>query len=160
MKSTLFLLSVVLLGFTAACQSDNTSADAAGTTKLLSRDTAEGVTYTMPQEQLFGPDGTDLTAAAEPPLQQLVEHLKQHQPRQLIVRSYSDNRGDINEALINSQRRAQNVADWLRGQGVSTPIEVQGLGQADPVAPNATREGQPDPAGQAQNRRVEVVVMK
>ena len=37
-------------------------------------------------------------------------------------------------------------------------MEINGYGETQPVAPNTTADGSPDPAGQAQNRRVEIVI--
>jgi peptidoglycan-binding protein ArfA len=58
--------------------------------------------------------------------------------------------------LINiavSSQRAQKVADFLVGRGVSgNRLVVRGLGSVNPVAPDDTA------AGRAKNRRVEIVV--
>lgn len=48
-----------------------------------------------------------------------------------------------------SERRAQSVADYLAGKGVSN-MSIRGMGEGSPVADNATREGR------ASNRRVEI----
>jgi len=58
---------------------------------------------------------------------------------------------DNNQQL--SLRRAQTVANFLISQGVNPNlVQTRGLGEADPVAPNNT------PQGQAQNRRVELTL--
>ena len=52
-----------------------------------------------------------------------------------------------------SERRAAAVADYLIQQGVNPNlIRTRGMGEAQPVATNAT------PEGRAQNRRVDVIV--
>ena len=48
-----------------------------------------------------------------------------------------------------SERRAQSVADFLAGKGVSN-MSIKGMGESEPVADNSTREGR------AMNRRVEI----
>lgn len=48
-----------------------------------------------------------------------------------------------------SERRAQSVADYLAGKGVSN-MSLKGMGESQPVADNGTREGR------AMNRRVEI----
>jgi len=54
-----------------------------------------------------------------------------------------------NEVL--SQKRAENVMQFLVSQGVSPNlVSAHGLGEADPVASNDTAQGR------AQNRRVEL----
>jgi len=51
-----------------------------------------------------------------------------------------------------SERRAESVKQYLSGQGVEVKrLETQGLGNANPVSPNDTREGR------ARNRRVEMI---
>jgi len=66
------------------------------------------------------------------------------------VDGYTDATGkeEYNQKL--SERRAQAVADYLHSKGVSTDskMQVQGYGEADPIADNKTEEGR------AQNRRV------
>jgi chemotaxis protein MotB len=79
----------------------------------------------------------------------------------IIVTGYTDNvpvgpelraQGvDNNQQL--SLKRAQTVANFLVSQGVNPNlVSARGLGDADPVAPNDT------PQGQAQNRRVELTL--
>lgn len=58
----------------------------------------------------------------------------------------------VSKNLNLSQERAQSVASYLLGCGVSNSQikSVEGLGQADPIGNNDTAEGR------QQNRRVEV----
>jgi len=59
----------------------------------------------------------------------------------------------VTSNLILSQKRAENVAQFMIAQGVSPSlISTQGFGDADPVASNDTAEGR------ARNRRVEIVL--
>lgn len=52
-----------------------------------------------------------------------------------------------------SVRRAQSVKNYLVKQGIpAAQIQVQGMGETQPIAPNNTR------AGRAQNRRVDIQV--
>lgn len=71
----------------------------------------------------------------------------------LIVRivGHTDSTGNdaINEPL--SQRRADSVRDYLGDRGVpASRVETSGRGSREPIASNATAEGQ------ARNRRVEI----
>jgi chemotaxis protein MotB len=62
-------------------------------------------------------------------------------------------REGITSNQILSQKRAENVMEFLISQGVKPDlVSAKGFGDADPVAPNAT------PQGRAQNRRVELSV--
>ncbi|MEZ0363799.1 OmpA family protein [Mycobacterium sp. pUA109] len=101
----------------------------------------------------FTTDGSTLTPAAEQTLTQVAGKLTACPTTQVAVNGYTDNTGTdaINTAL--SGKRAQAVAEFLVAHGVpGDHITSKGLGAADPVASNDT------PAGQAQNRRVEIVV--
>ena len=72
----------------------------------------------------------------------------------LTVKGHTDAMGDVaaNKAL--SQKRAQAVVDYLVKQGVD-PAQLQavGYGSEQPVADNATAEGQ------FKNRRIEFEVL-
>jgi chemotaxis protein MotB len=82
------------------------------------------------------------------------------QQTKIQVNGYTDNvpigpglvRQGITSNLELSQKRADNVMQFLISQGVAQPGVSAGVGEADPVASNDT------PAGRAQNRRVELTV--
>ena len=78
-----------------------------------------------------------------------------------MVNGYTDNvpigpglmRQGITSNLVLSQKRADNVMNFMVSQGVnSSLVSAQGFGDANPVASNDTAEGQ------AQNRRVELTL--
>jgi outer membrane protein OmpA-like peptidoglycan-associated protein len=67
------------------------------------------------------------------------------------VYGYTDSSGPDDYNLNLSQRRAVSVATVLSNQGVDQRrFFIQGRGEADPIASNATEQGR------AQNRRVEI----
>ena len=112
-------------------------------------------------ELLFPSGGWQMPHDAQQLIARIAPILVPIQQTQLLINGYTDNvpigpelraRGvKDNEDL--SLRRAQNVADFLIGQGVrSNLIFVKGFGDADPVASNDT------PAGRAKNRRVEITL--
>jgi chemotaxis protein MotB len=83
------------------------------------------------------------------------------QQTKIMVNGYTDNvpigpglvRQGITSNLVLSQKRADNGMNFMTSQGVSPSlVSAQGFGDADPVASNDT------PAGQAQNRRVELTL--
>ncbi|MDX1352113.1 MAG: OmpA family protein, partial [Thiomicrorhabdus sp.] len=54
-----------------------------------------------------------------------------------------------------SEKRAQDVADYLASKGISADrMMVSGAGESSPIADNKTK------AGRAENRRVEVEIVK
>ncbi len=63
---------------------------------------------------------------------------------------------EANDAL--SLARARAVEAALVARGLTVPVEVVGMGERQPVAPNETIEGADDPSGRARNRRVEIVI--
>ena len=71
--------------------------------------------------------------------------------RRVRVEAYTDSSGSdaYNQAL--SQRRADAVRQYLVGAGIAADrVDAVGMGEADPVASNATKQGR------ARNRRVEL----
>ena len=68
----------------------------------------------------------------------------------LMINGYTDSVGNDQSNQVLSQKRAQAVADYLTSKGVDTAkLAVTGLGESNPVADNATKEGQ------FKNRRIE-----
>jgi outer membrane protein OmpA-like peptidoglycan-associated protein len=73
----------------------------------------------------------------------------------LLVTGYSSATGHAAHNLVVSKHRAEFIARRLEAAGVpASRIKVRGLGQADPVASNATA------AGRLRNQRVEVVYQR
>jgi OOP family OmpA-OmpF porin len=71
-----------------------------------------------------------------------------------IIIGHTDSVGDADYNLGLSLRRAEAVSAYLVSTGVdSAKLRELGRGEADPIASNDTKEGQ------AQNRRVEIVVI-
>ncbi|MDA8522852.1 OmpA family protein [Acidovorax sp. NCPPB 4044] len=100
----------------------------------------------------FATDRTDILADSQPQIGQVVQLLRQDASLKLAVNGYTDGTGDPahNQAL--SDGRARAVVAALQAQGIdASRLSSAGLGAADPVADNAT------PEGQAKNRRVELV---
>lgn len=84
-------------------------------------------------------------------LSQLAGSFRTFPDSDLIVTGHTDSVGGYEANEVLSQRRAQSVAQFLKGNGVqSGRVEVIGAGSSQPVASNDTAEGR------AQNRRVEI----
>lgn len=71
------------------------------------------------------------------------------------VEGHTDSIGDEAANLDLSRRRAEAVAEVIRDSRDDLDLEVTGYGEARPVAPNEVG-GDDNPAGRAQNRRVEI----
>ena len=120
----------------------------------------DAVKVTFDSGILFGTGQSKLTPTSKASLKELANVLKNNRDCDVAIQGYTDNQGwknsnaeqsaKKNQAL--SQDRAAAVSSYL--QSLSVPASqiksVDGFGEQNPVASNATA------AGQAQNRRVEV----
>ena len=113
-------------------------------------------------DQLLFPSGDwQMPPTAQQTIAKMVPILAPMQQTKIVVNGYTDNvpigpglkRQGISSNLVLSQKRADNVMQFMIAQGVNPAlVSAQGFGDADPVASNDT------PEGQAQNRRVELTV--
>ena len=72
----------------------------------------------------------------------------------VAINGYTDDVGDPSANQLLSERRANAVKEYLVKKGISSNrLDVQGFGEASPVAPNITE------AGRKQNRRVQIVLL-
>lgn len=100
----------------------------------------------------FGFDSAKIDESAATALDNAVELLEECDRVDVSVDGYTDTSGPASYNQELSKRRAESVEQYLSGQGVDVKrIETKGLGIANPVAPNDTREGR------ARNRRVELI---
>lgn len=115
-----------------------------------------GVVVTLSGSLLFPSGERDVSPIANRSMDQVAHALAQ-QPdsTRFEVDGYTDNTGSERENEQLSRQRAQAVADRLSQEGIdASRIRVEGRGEAQPIADNATSEGR------AANRRVEIVVVR
>jgi outer membrane protein OmpA-like peptidoglycan-associated protein len=118
------------------------------------RQTARGATLNLQEDVLFKTDSDVLRPGALDELRPLAGYLKSEPGVRVAIDGYTDSRGTDahNQAL--SERRAASVRAALDAMGVvRARFVVQGHGESNPVATNAT------PEGMRQNRRVEVTLL-
>jgi chemotaxis protein MotB len=110
---------------------------------------------------LFPSGGWEMSAQAKQSIAKISAILAPHLRTKINVNGYTDTTPigpglmqlGITSNLILSQKRADDVAQYMISQGVKPSlITAQGFGDANPVASNATE------AGRAQNRRVELTL--
>lgn len=100
----------------------------------------------------FAFDSAVLLPEAGPILDDALVVLREHPGARVLVKGYTDDVGGGQYNIGLSSRRAMAVRDYLLAGGIAAErLSVEGLGKADPVAPNDTAEGR------ALNRRVEIV---
>ena len=127
---------------------------------LNTKETDRGVVVFLP-EVYFEFNSTKLTQGAHDKLLAIGGVLIDPKTvtRQVSVEGHTDSIGDstYNEDL--SLRRANAVSDDLVLRDVSNDrITRRGFGEKYPIAPNSLPNGQDNPEGRAQNRRVEIVI--
>lgn len=118
------------------------------------RQTARGATLTLSEDVLFATDSATLRPHAIDKLQPLADYLRGNPGVRVAIDGYTDSRGSAahNQAL--SDRRADSVRAAFDQMGVTRArFSIDGHGEANPVATNATA------AGMRQNRRVEVTLL-
>ena len=119
------------------------------------KEESRGTVITIPSSDLFDPGQTRVPSSAEDKLTQVADALKAQGDRKIMVEGYTDSRGSDDTSRILSQKRADAVRSYLATLGVPADrIEARGFGPARPVASNDSEEGRAD------NRRVEIVVVK
>ncbi|MDT4822788.1 type VI secretion system peptidoglycan-associated domain protein [compost metagenome] len=118
---------------------------------LAATETDRGLVMTL-GDVLFDTGRADLKASANRTVLKLVQFLQLNPRRIVRIEGYTDSSGKKQDNLNLSTERAQAVADALVDLGIDAKrIQVQGYGEAHPVAENASNRGR------AQNRRVEIV---
>lgn len=105
----------------------------------------------MPADITFASSSYDIKASFYPVLGSVSKVFKEFDKNLIEVEGYADSSGNLANNITLSQNRADSVARYLEGQGVSgTRITAIGRGIDNPIADNSTREGR------AKNRRVEI----
>jgi outer membrane protein OmpA-like peptidoglycan-associated protein len=98
----------------------------------------------------FARDSSRLTPEARTALKALAKEMKTERGTRLKITAHTDARGKPSHNLRLSLDRARAVKSFLKSRRVAgSRIQVEGKGDAEPVADNATEEGR------ARNRRVE-----
>ncbi len=121
----------------------------------------DSIKVSLNSELLFPSGGWEMSANAKSSIAKVAKILAPHQKNKINVNGYTDNtpigQGLMNQGvttnLILSQKRADNVMQYMLSQGVKPDmVSAHGFGEANPVASNDT------PDGRAQNRRVELTI--
>lgn len=103
---------------------------------------------------------SQIKAESIPLLQKDVENLRMESQKNKTIRivGHTDAIGSDTYNQTLSEARAHAVRDYFISQGLDgNRLVMEGKGETDPVAPN-TVNGQDNPAGRAENRRMELLI--
>jgi outer membrane protein OmpA-like peptidoglycan-associated protein len=118
------------------------------------RDEARGVIVTLPGNIYFNPNKADVKPAMQMQLTKIAQALAAVPDQKLLIEGHTDSDGPNEYNLSLSESRAESVQKILLAGGIAAErMEIKGFGESKPIAGNST------PAGKAQNRRVEIVIV-
>ena len=114
-----------------------------------------GLMTTVPGELLFTMGSDEVEAGAYTTLAKVAELIGMYDNRQVLIIGHSDAMGDPASNRQLSERRAEQVKEILVNyyEISADRLSTEGLGDAVPIASNAT------PEGRRANRRVEVLIL-
>jgi len=103
----------------------------------------------------FNSGSAAISGATAAEVDNLAAILKAYEGVNVIVEGYTDSTGNADSNLTLSENRANAVKSRLIAAGIDgARVSTKGFGAANPVASNDTKEGQ------AQNRRIELRIVK
>jgi len=109
----------------------------------------------------FDFDKSNIRKVDVPELKKAIDFVKKYRGAKVKLEGHTDSKGteEYNQKL--SERRAEAVKQYLIKEGAvnSSMISATGYGESRPIAPNKTPDGKDNPAGRAENRRVEILIM-
>lgn len=113
----------------------------------------EGIVLEFNSKILFGFDRADLSASAKKNLDDLAKVLNKYPDTDMEIQGHTDNKGQNTYNNMLSQKRAAEVAAYLKSKGVTAGrINTQGFGESAPKYSNNTE------TGRTENRRVEFLI--
>lgn len=139
---------------------NNLKSALAGDPVVVTQQGDNSIVLTSSADYLYPSGGWELRPGA-PVLSKMVPTFAKLQNTNITVTGYTDNtpvgpqlrRMGIANNQDLSLKRAQTAVDFFKSQGVKPNLlSAQGMGEANPVAPNDT------PEGRAKNRRIEIAL--
>jgi outer membrane protein OmpA-like peptidoglycan-associated protein len=113
-----------------------------------------GFQLILPESIWAGARTTKLITAAAAKLEPLAALLASNPDYQILIESFTDNKGDEVSLQQLTQERARVLSDRFQAAGVEpSRIQATGMGASNPLAPNNTV------GGRAKNRRIEITLM-
>jgi len=113
----------------------------------------EGIKITFREGIQFALNSAELSETSKSNLTDLAETLKKYDDTNILIEGHTDITGTREYNMALSEKRAESVAEYLRGLGVAGKrLSTMGYGPEQPVADNDSDYGR------QQNRRVEVAI--
>lgn len=123
--------------------------------RLMDKAMASGISIFRVDDILFEPSSADLKVDSEPALDRLANLLKDRPEIRIEVLGHTDDTGTPLQNQVLSEARARAVIVSLITRGITAErVSSKGFGESQPIATNKTE------AGRAQNRRVEVKIIR
>lgn len=117
------------------------------------KQTGRGLVLVLPESYWADARRSELSPAAAAKLEPLAALLANNPDYQIVIESYTDNRGDEASLQQLTEDRARALADRFISAGVDgTRIQASGMGTSNPVAPNTK-------TGRLRNRRTEITLV-
>lgn len=114
----------------------------------------ESLNLTLPAGSTFAINSANIVSNFYSPLNSIAYVFSKYNETRIEIYGYTDSTGNADYNVQLSQKRADNVRNYLIAQGISPDrIVAVGYGSSNPVASNATEEGR------AENRRVEIKIL-
>jgi len=109
------------------------------------------IVLNMPGNVTFDTDRAEIRPDFYPVLNSVTLVLKEYDKTIIEISGFTDSTGSDQHNLELSQRRADAVGGFLKGQGlIPARVLTQGFGEQSPIASNDT------PSGRQENRRVQM----
>jgi outer membrane protein OmpA-like peptidoglycan-associated protein len=109
----------------------------------------------------FDFDKSDIRKADVAELKKAIDFVRKYHGSKVRLEGHTDGKGteEYNQKL--SERRAEAVRQYLIKEGAveSAMISAAGYGKLRPIAPNKMPDGEDNPEGRAENRRVEILII-
>ena len=118
------------------------------------RESNRGLVLALPESFWTSARASDLSPSAMTKIEPLAALLANNPDYQILIETYTDNRGDQGVLQQLTQDRARILAERFMNAGIdSARIQANGMGTTNPVAPNSS------PNGRLRNRRTEITLV-
>ena len=129
---------------------------------VVVEETPDETIYTIEGQVLFDVDQANVKPETLAVLDEILNAINNRDYGGAVeIAGHTDSTGTAQYNYDLSVRRATGVALWFRERLTDDrDVQAVGYGETQPIARNTLEDGSDDPAGQALNRRVEIIVSK